>query len=351
MKPTWSELHGKRKPPTGRKLYGKMKPPACRKLHGKMKPPTWRKLYGKIKPPTWRNSRAISTILGLQEEEEEEEEDVKGSFRGEEDSPRDPSMLEFFPNFKYEYKQALTSEKHHAGIGWFRKEARTESSQNLGELVGCSPGAIQDLPNMSLELYPLVKGCHLLIARSKAPPKHVDLKYWRPSEHLVNITCFASAVAPKPAFTLYTQAPDGNRTEVTVREGRADEIDGLYWAGAWGLIVWADTPPESVIGCTMRLPGTPHVHTRNKVYHPDLPIITTTTTTTTTTQPTTTEANRHPGPASDMSQSVPNATNKFFDFSGLFGSTSGGNAVRASAIFNFSLVWFARVMNMFPAYL
>ncbi|XP_064093711.1 uncharacterized protein LOC135206253 [Macrobrachium nipponense] len=183
------------------------------------------------------------------------------------------------------------------------------------------------------------------------PAKHVDLKYWRPSEHLVNITCFASAVAPKPAFTLYTQAPDGNRTEVTVRGGSESQKDGLYWAGAWGLIVWADTPPESVIGCTMRLPGTPHVHTRNKVYHPDLPIITTTTTTTTTTQPTTTEANRHPRPASDMSQSVPNATNKFFDFSGLFGSASEGNAVRASAIFHFSLMWFACALSMLSAYL
>ncbi|XP_042860375.1 uncharacterized protein LOC122246123 isoform X1 [Penaeus japonicus] len=160
-----------------------------------------------------------------------------------------------------------------------------------------------------------------------APARYVDLKYWRPSEHLVNITCFATGAAPRPKFTLYTRDTNGtshpaaHRKEVPVRGVSARRENGLWWAGAWGLIVWADTEPDTIIGCTVKLPGTPHGETRKKIYHRDLPIITTTTTTTVAT--TTTKASEPPRRWSNMSQNVPTTTNSFFDFPSLFGAANG----------------------------
>ncbi|KAK8378557.1 hypothetical protein O3P69_011215 [Scylla paramamosain] len=99
------------------------------------------------------------------------------------------------------------------------------------------------------------------------PPTYTDLKYWRPSEHLVNVTCAASGAAPRPEFTLYTRDSNGTRQDVGVRGTSGRQEDGVWWAGAWGLIVWADTEPGSVVGCTVTLPGTPHEETRKKIYH------------------------------------------------------------------------------------
>ncbi|KAK4306135.1 hypothetical protein Pmani_022023 [Petrolisthes manimaculis] len=163
------------------------------------------------------------------------------------------------------------------------------------------------------------------------PAQYVDLKYWRPSEHLVNISCHATGASPKPEFTLFTRDPNGTRQEVSVRgENGGREDSGVWAAGAWGLILWAETEADTIVGCTVTLPGTDHTHTTKKIYHPDLPIITTTTTTTTTTSTTTTESTTtRPGdgsrPRTNMSQDA--ATNNFFDFHNFFGSASRGGRV------------------------
>ncbi|XP_042235336.1 uncharacterized protein LOC121875052 isoform X2 [Homarus americanus] len=150
---------------------------------------------------------------------------------------------------------------------------------------------------------------HLLVWK---PANFVDLKYWRPSEHLVNITCLASGVSPRPEFTLYTKDPNGTRLEVDVRGISGHRKDGEWWAGAWGLIVWADTEPDTIIGCRLTLPGTSHTETRKKVYRPDIPIITTTTTTTTTQATTTARPTDTPRRWFNMSQIVPTTSNSFF---------------------------------------
>ncbi|XP_071524417.1 uncharacterized protein [Panulirus ornatus] len=164
---------------------------------------------------------------------------------------------------------------------------------------------------------------HLLVW---TPPSSVELKYWRPSEHLVNITCSATGAAPRPDFTLYTRDPNGTRQEVDVREVNGHRQEGLWRAAAWGLIAWEDTEPDTIIGCTLALPGTSHVETRKKLYHPDLPIITTTTTTTTTTQATTPRAGETPRRWSNSTHNVPTTSDSFFDFPGLFGTASAGRS-------------------------
>ncbi|XP_071537177.1 uncharacterized protein [Panulirus ornatus] len=158
---------------------------------------------------------------------------------------------------------------------------------------------------------------HLLVW---TPARYVELKYWRPSEHLVNITCSATGAAPRPDFTLYTRDPNGTRQEVDVREVNGHRQEGLWRAAAWGLIAWEDTEPDTIIGCTLALPGTSHVETRKKLYHPDLPIITTTTTTTTTTQATTPRAGETPRRWSNSTHNVPTTSDSFFDFPSLFGT-------------------------------
>ncbi|XP_069169337.1 uncharacterized protein [Procambarus clarkii] len=163
---------------------------------------------------------------------------------------------------------------------------------------------------------------HLLVWKRAG---YVDLMYWRPSEHLVNITCSAEGAAPRPEFTLFTRDPNGTREEVPVRGGSGHRRDGLWWAEAWGLIVWAETEPDTIIGCTLTLPGTPHMENRKKIYHPNLPIITTTTTTTTTVA-TSTRASESPRRWSNMSQNVPTTTNSFFDIPSLFGAVNAGRS-------------------------
>ena len=44
-----------------------------------------------------------------------------------------------------------------------------------------------------------------------APPNYVNVRFWRPSEYLVNITCVAEQVFPKPKFTLYYVEPNGKK--------------------------------------------------------------------------------------------------------------------------------------------
>ncbi|KAK3871791.1 hypothetical protein Pcinc_023078, partial [Petrolisthes cinctipes] len=101
------------------------------------------------------------------------------------------------------------------------------------------------------------------------PAQYVDLKYWRPSEHLVNISCHATGASPKPEFTLFTRDPNGTRQEVSVRgENGRREDSGVWEAGAWGLILWAETEADTIVGCTVTLPGTDHTHTTKKIYHP-----------------------------------------------------------------------------------
>ena len=36
----------------------------------------------------------------------------------------------------------------------------------------------------------------------------------------------------------------------------------------WGLILWADTPEDSVIGCNIHIPSTSYTESRETVYHP-----------------------------------------------------------------------------------
>ncbi|KAG7161448.1 hypothetical protein Hamer_G021110, partial [Homarus americanus] len=174
---------------------------------------------------------------------------------------------------------------------------------------------------------------HLLVWR---PARDVELKYWRPSEYLVNITCSVAGVAPRPEFTLYTTDPNGTRQGVQVRgtNGHLGE-DGEWWAGAWGLILWADTEAGSVISCTFTLPGTSHTNTSNKTYHPDLPIITTTTTT-----PTTTTASELPGRSSSIPQHAPSTTSTFFDLSTLFGAASAARSVQLSPTWSCSCLMY-----------
>ncbi|XP_068241956.1 uncharacterized protein [Palaemon carinicauda] len=44
-----------------------------------------------------------------------------------------------------------------------------------------------------------------------AAAQDVELNFWRPNEHLINITCLAAAAAPEPSFVLFTQNPNGTR--------------------------------------------------------------------------------------------------------------------------------------------
>ncbi|XP_050692320.1 uncharacterized protein LOC126983566 [Eriocheir sinensis] len=119
--------------------------------------------------------------------------------------------------------------------------------------------------------------------------RRISLNYWRPSEHLLNVTCTADEVAPRPALTLYTLPPEGPRQEVKavgVLGPRGE--GGWWWVGSWGLLPYASTPPNTTLGCSLTLPGAPPdlpPQTCEEVYDNDLPIITTTTTTTTTASP------------------------------------------------------------------
>ncbi|KAF2364435.1 Immunoglobulin-like domain [Trinorchestia longiramus] len=45
------------------------------------------------------------------------------------------------------------------------------------------------------------------------PSSSVRVRYWRISEHLVNVTCVARDIAPRPHFTLYTLFPDRTRLD------------------------------------------------------------------------------------------------------------------------------------------
>ncbi|CAL4122517.1 unnamed protein product, partial [Meganyctiphanes norvegica] len=101
-----------------------------------------------------------------------------------------------------------------------------------------------------------------------APPTKVSLFYWRPSEHLVNISCKAFSVAPAPHFRLYTRDLNGTRYEVEIRGSPKYRQGALWDTMAWGLIVWEDTQPNSEIGCDLTIPGTTHTENRLKVYHP-----------------------------------------------------------------------------------
>ncbi|KAG0727094.1 hypothetical protein GWK47_035362 [Chionoecetes opilio] len=108
---------------------------------------------------------------------------------------------------------------------------------------------------------------HFLVWKA---PKRVELKYWRPSEHLVNITCHIAGAAPRPKFTLFTHEINGtNRQEVSVRGQAGQRVEGLWQDEVWGLIVWAETPPETVVGCTLLLPGTKQTHTTTRAYYPE----------------------------------------------------------------------------------
>lgn len=151
---------------------------------------------------------------------------------------------------------------------------------------------------------------HLLVWKA---PRRVELNYWRPSEHLVNITCFTTEAAPRPKFTLFTHGQNRtNRQEVSVRGQNGQRTEGLWQAGAWGLIVWAETPPETVVGCTLTLPGTKQTHTATKAYDPNLPIHTTTTTTT----EAATERGDTPRQWANGSHASPGAATSFFASSG-----------------------------------
>ncbi|XP_050704841.1 uncharacterized protein LOC126990313, partial [Eriocheir sinensis] len=99
-----------------------------------------------------------------------------------------------------------------------------------------------------------------------APPHHVEVRLWRPSEHLVNVTCTAAGASPRPEFYLYTRDANGTRQEVGVRglEGRRD--GGVWGAGAWGLLLWEETEGGTLVGCTVTLPGAPHTETRTTIY-------------------------------------------------------------------------------------
>ncbi|XP_064122175.1 uncharacterized protein LOC135226489 isoform X1 [Macrobrachium nipponense] len=164
------------------------------------------------------------------------------------------------------------------------------------------------------------------------PAKVLDLKYWRPSFYDVQITCSADGIFPRPVFYLYTKHVNWSRQEVHVMWRSVKWHEGLLNASATGLISWEQTERDTIIGCTLTLPGTPHAKTLTKVFTPDLPVVTTTTTTTTTTTlPPTTKGHRARG-WSNGSHHVPNSTNNYFGFTDMFGAVSGG-VERASTAF------------------
>ncbi|XP_045137517.1 uncharacterized protein LOC123519904 isoform X3 [Portunus trituberculatus] len=164
------------------------------------------------------------------------------------------------------------------------------------------------------------ESAHFLVWKA---PRRVELKYWRPSEHLVNITCHTSGAAPRPKFTLFTHDLNGtNKQDVGVRGQEGMSVDGLWQAGAWGLIAWAETPAETVVGCTLTLPGTKQTHTTTRAYYPDLPILTTTTTEAATVR------SDAPNQWANGSRNSPGAATSFFASSGrseLLSSTCCGN--------------------------
>ncbi|XP_066939244.1 uncharacterized protein [Macrobrachium rosenbergii] len=166
-----------------------------------------------------------------------------------------------------------------------------------------------------------------------AAARDVELKFWRPSEHLVNITCLAAAAAPEPSFALFTQNPNGTRYDLQLRGERKTNDSGLWWAEVWGLIAYDSTPEDTQIGCTITLPNTTYTTSLTKPYDPDLPIITTTTTTT---QPTTTIGRDQYGRWGNMSMTTPG----FFEISGLFGSANGGFAVAPDSSFTTAFLAF-----------
>ncbi|XP_050687489.1 uncharacterized protein LOC126980993 [Eriocheir sinensis] len=155
------------------------------------------------------------------------------------------------------------------------------------------------------------ESAHFLVWKA---PRRVELKYWRPSEHLVNITCLTTGAAPKPEFTLFIHDLNGTKQEVGVRGRNGRRVEGLWQGGAWGLILWAETPPETVVGCTLALPGTQQTHTTTRVYHPELPILTTTTTTTT--EAPTGRRGDAPRQWANGSHASPGAATSFFASSG-----------------------------------
>ncbi|KAF2353452.1 hypothetical protein FHG87_015792, partial [Trinorchestia longiramus] len=88
---------------------------------------------------------------------------------------------------------------------------------------------------------------------------------------------------------------------------------GLWDVGEWGLIEWAGTPRDTVVGCIVTVPQSKYRDIQETIYNPNLPIITTTTTTTTTTTP-------RPRHSSNLANNVPSTGASLLDFSGLFGA-------------------------------
>ncbi|RXG50798.1 hypothetical protein Avbf_08742 [Armadillidium vulgare] len=53
--------------------------------------------------------------------------------------------------------------------------------------------------------------------------------------------------------------------------GRKDEKTskkGHFISQSWGLVVYSVTRSESTLGCTILIPGTAYLETREKIYHP-----------------------------------------------------------------------------------
>ncbi|XP_047741101.1 uncharacterized protein LOC108675241 isoform X2 [Hyalella azteca] len=155
------------------------------------------------------------------------------------------------------------------------------------------------------------------------PSSSVRVHYWRTSATQVNVTCVARNVAPRPDFTLYTLYPDRNRMDVgSVGRMEASRGGGLWDVGEWGLIDWARTPPDTVVGCIVTVQLTKYRDIHETIYDPNLPIITTTTTTTTTTTP-------RPRHSSNLANNAPSTGASLLDFSGLFGAANRGSRRRA----------------------
>ncbi|KAL7645130.1 UNVERIFIED_CONTAM: hypothetical protein RMT77_003508 [Armadillidium vulgare] len=138
-------------------------------------------------------------------------------------------------------------------------------------------------------------------------PAEVELRIWRPSLHLVNITCVAYDVSPKPEFKLYLKE-SRRRKRIPIKiKGRSDIMGsspGLYMSESWGLTLYSNTSEESTIGCTVLTKEKLFRETKEKIYHSDLPVITTTTSTSTTTQLPEEEAIRSPSIAASSAAPV-----------------------------------------------